>query len=110
MAFEDALAVMLSLGQPYACLPRRGPSRASVRWIVAVLHADRSDRSTQEVLQGAPPRVARRSAIVCWPVKGVNNLICNREAERKKNLEKYICTPMQFMEPPKPLLQFSTLN
>jgi len=26
------------------------------------------------VLQGAPPRVARPSAIVCWPVKGVNNI------------------------------------
>ena len=72
MAFEDALAGLPSLGQPYTRLPRRGPSRASVRRIVAVLHGDRSDRSTQEVLQGAPPRVARPSAIVCWPVKGVN--------------------------------------
>ena len=72
MAFEDALAGLPSLGQPYMGLPRRGPSRASVRMIVAVLHGDRSDRSTQEVLQGASPRVARPSAIVCWPVKGVN--------------------------------------
>ena len=72
MAFEDALAGLPSLGQPYTRLPRRGPSRASVRRIVAVVHGDRSDRSTQEVLQGAPPRVVRPSAIVCWPVKGVN--------------------------------------
>ena len=45
MAFEDALAGLPSLGQPYTCLPRRGPSRASVRRIVAALHSDRSDRS-----------------------------------------------------------------
>ena len=45
MAFEDILVGMPSLGQPYTCLPRRGPSRASVRRIVAVLHGDRSDRS-----------------------------------------------------------------
>ena len=45
MAFEDALAGLPSLGQPYTRLPRRGPSRASVRRIVAVLHGDRSDRS-----------------------------------------------------------------
>ena len=74
MAFEDALAGLPSLGQPYTRLPRRGPSRTSVRRIVAVLHGDRSDRrSMQEVLQGAPPRIARPSAIVCWPVKGVNS-------------------------------------
>jgi len=72
MAFEDALAGLPSLGQPYARLPRRGPSRVSVRRIVTVLHGDRSDHSTQEVLQGAPPRAARPSAIVCWPVKSVN--------------------------------------
>jgi len=75
MAFEDALAGLPSLGQPYARLPRRGPSRVSVRRIVTVLHGDRSDRSdhsTQEVLQGAPPRAARPCAIVCWPIKGVN--------------------------------------
>ena len=71
--FEDAQAGLPSLGQPYMRLPRRGPSRASVRRIVAILHGDRSDRSTQEVLQGAPPRVARPSAIMCWPVKGVDN-------------------------------------
>ena len=61
MAFEDALAGVPSLGQPYARLPRRGPSRVSVRRIVIVLHgdrSDRSDRSMQEVLQGAPPRAA----------------------------------------------------
>ena len=74
MAFEDALAGLPSLGQPYTRLPRRGPSRASVSRIVAVLHGDRSDRSTQEVLQGAP-RAARPSVIVCWPVKGVNTII-----------------------------------
>ena len=75
MAFEDALAGLLSLGQPYARLPRWGPSRVSVCRIVVVLHGDRSDRSnrpTQEVLQGAPPRVARPSVVVCWPVKGIN--------------------------------------
>ena len=72
MAFEDTLAALPSLGQPYARLPRRGPSRVSVRRIVAVLHGDRSDRSTQEVLQGAPPRAERPSGIVCWLVKGVN--------------------------------------
>ena len=79
MAFEDALAGLPSLENPYVHLPRRGPSRASVRWIVVVLHGDRSDRpfdwsgrSTQEVLQGAPPRAARPCLIVCWPVKGVN--------------------------------------
>ena len=75
MAFEDALAGLPSLGQPYAHLPRWGPSRASVRRNVVVLHgdwSDRSDCSTQEALQGAPPRAARPSAIVCWPVKGVN--------------------------------------
>ena len=72
LAFEDALAGLPSLGQPYTRLPRQGPSRASVRRIVAVQHGDRSDRSTQEVLQGAPPRAARPSTIVCWPVKGVN--------------------------------------
>ena len=44
MAFEDALPVLPSLGQPYARLPRRGPSRASVRRNVAVLHGDRSDQ------------------------------------------------------------------
>ena len=43
----------------------------SVRRIGAVLHGDRSDRFTQEMLQGAPPRAARSSAFVCWPVKGV---------------------------------------
>ena len=64
MAFEDALTGLPSLGQLYARLPRRGPSWVSVRWIVAVLHGDRSDRSTQEVLQGAPPRAARPSTIV----------------------------------------------
>ena len=77
MAFEDALAGLPSLGQPYTRLPRRGLFRASVRRIVVVLHgdrSDRSDRSTQEVLQGAPPRVARPSAIVCWPVKDVNTI------------------------------------
>ena len=81
MAFEDALAGLPILGQTYARLPRRGPSRASVRRIVAFYTAtgltgpsDRSDLSTQEVLQGASPRVARPSAIVCWPVKGVNTL------------------------------------
>ena len=68
MAFEDALAGLPSLGQPYTRLPRRGPSRATG----LTGPSDRSDRSTQEVLQGAPPRVARPSAIVCWPVKGVN--------------------------------------
>ena len=75
MAFEDTLAGLPILGQPYARLPRRGPSRVSVRRIVIVLHgdrSDRSDRSMQEVLQGAPPRAARPSAIVCWLVKGVN--------------------------------------
>ena len=45
MAFEDALAGLPSLGQPYTRLPRRGPSRVSVRRIVAVLHGNRSDRS-----------------------------------------------------------------
>ena len=45
MVFEDALAGLPSLGQPYTCLPRRGPSRASVRRIVVVLPGDRSDRS-----------------------------------------------------------------
>jgi len=40
--------------------------------MVAVLHGDRSDRFTQEVLQGVPPHAARPSAIVCWPVKSVN--------------------------------------
>ena len=65
MAFEDALAGLPSLGQPYARLPQRDPSRVSVRRIVAVLHGDRSDRSTQEALQGAPPRVARSSVFVC---------------------------------------------
>src|SRR6185312_6672644 len=45
MAFEDALAGLPSLGKPYARSPRRGPSRASVRRIVAVVHGDRSDRS-----------------------------------------------------------------
>ena len=55
MAFEDALTGLPSLGQPYARLPRRGPSRASVRRIVAVVHGNRSDRSTQEVLQGGAP-------------------------------------------------------
>ena len=45
MAFEDTLAGLPSLGQPYARLPRRGPSRASVRRIAAILHGDRSDRS-----------------------------------------------------------------
>src|SRR6185503_2080528 len=45
MAFEDALAALPSLGQPYTRLPRRGLSRASVRRIVAVLHGDQSDRS-----------------------------------------------------------------
>ena len=72
MAFEDALAGLPSLGQPYARLPRRGPSWASVRRIVAVLHGDRSDRcdrSTQEVLQGAPLRTVLSSAFVCWPEK-----------------------------------------
>ena len=44
MAFEDALAGLPSLGQPYARLPRQGPSRASVCRIVAVVHGDRSDR------------------------------------------------------------------
>jgi len=39
-------------------LPRQGPSRVSVRRIITVLYGDRSDRSTQEVLQGAPPRAA----------------------------------------------------
>ena len=75
MSFEDALAGLPSLGQPYVRLPRRGPSRASVRRIVAVLYGDRSDRSTQEVLQGTPPRAARPSAIMCWPVKDVNTLL-----------------------------------
>ena len=80
MAFEDALAGLPSLGQPYTRSPRRGPSRASVLGSSPFCTAtgltgpsDRSDRSTQEVLQGAPPRVARPSAIVCWPVKGVNS-------------------------------------
>ena len=45
MEFEDTLAGLPSLGQPYARLPRRGPSRVSVRRIVVVLHGDRSDRS-----------------------------------------------------------------
>ena len=65
MVFEDGLAGLPSLGQPYARLPRWGPSRVSVRRIIAVLHGDRSDRSTQEVLQEAPPRAVRPSAIVC---------------------------------------------
>ena len=65
MAFEDALPGLPSLGQPYTRLPRRGPSRASVRWIVAVLHGDWFDRSTQEVLQEAPLRAMRSSAFVC---------------------------------------------
>ena len=77
MAFEDTLAGLPSLGQPYAGLPRRGPSRVSIRRIITVLHGDRSDRSTQEVLQGAPPHAARPSAIVCWPVKSVNTIICS---------------------------------
>jgi len=65
MAFEDALAGLPSLGQPYACLPRRSPSRVSIRRIVVVLHGDRSDCSTQEALQGAPLRAVLSSAFVC---------------------------------------------
>ena len=68
MALEDALAGLPGLGQPYTHLPRRGPSRVSVRWIIIVLHgdrSDRSDRSMQEALQGAPPRAVRSSAFVC---------------------------------------------
>ena len=65
MVFEDALAGLPSLGQPYARLPRRGPSRASVRRIIVVLHGDLSNRSTQEALQVAPPRAARPSMFVC---------------------------------------------
>ena len=65
MAFEDALTGLPSLGQLYARLPRRGPSWVSVRRIVVVLHGDRSDRSTQEALQGARPRVAQSSAFMC---------------------------------------------
>ena len=45
MVFEDAVAGLSSLGQPYVRLPRRGPSRASVRRIVAIFLGDRSDRS-----------------------------------------------------------------
>ena len=45
MVFEDILTGLPSLEQPYARLPRRGPSRVSVRRIVAVLHGDRSDRA-----------------------------------------------------------------
>ena len=45
MVFEDALAGLPSLGQPYTRLPRQRPSRASVHRIIAVLHGDRSNRS-----------------------------------------------------------------
>ena len=45
MAFEDALAGLPSLGQPYARLPRRGPSQVSVRRIIVIPHGDRSDQS-----------------------------------------------------------------
>ena len=72
MAFEDILTGLPSLEQPYARLPRRGPSRVSVRRIAVVLHGDRSDHSTQEVQQGASPRATQPSVIVCWPVKGIN--------------------------------------
>ena len=79
MAFEDALAGLPSLGQTYARLPRRVPPGRAFVGSSPLCTAtgltgpsDQSDRSTQEVLQGAPPRVARPSAIVCWPVKGVN--------------------------------------
>ena len=68
MAFEDALTGLPSLRQPYVRLPRWGPSRATGLTGLS----DRSDHSTQEVLQGAPPRAARPSAIVCWPVKDAN--------------------------------------
>ena len=76
-AFEDALAGLPSLGQPYTRLPRRiPPGRAFVGlspFCTATGLTGPSDRSTQEVLQRAPPRVARPSAILCWPAKGVNS-------------------------------------
>src|SRR6185503_13153306 len=62
MAFEDVLASLPSLGQPYARLPRRGPSRASVRRIVAVVHGDQSDRSLWPVRPLHAGGVARSSS------------------------------------------------
>ena len=78
MAFEDALAGLPRLGQPYARLPRRGSSRVSVRRIVTVLHADWSDHSTLEALQGAPPCTARSSAFVCCPEKALTVYIISQ--------------------------------
>ena len=56
MAFEDALAGLPSLGQPYARLPRRGPSRASVRWIFVGLPGETGLTG----LLNRPDRISRR--------------------------------------------------
>ena len=79
MAFEDALTGWRAYGNPTrACHDGIPPGRAFVgsspfcTAIGLTGPSDRSDRSTQEVLQGDPPRTARPSAIVCWPVKGIN--------------------------------------
>ena len=73
MVIEDALGSLLILGQPKVRLPRWGPSRKGVRWIlVRLLRRDWSERSTimvwlvgATVLQGAPLRAAR-SVLGIW--------------------------------------------
>jgi len=59
--------------QPCTRLPWRGPSRANVCRSSLVFTGDRFDRSTQEVLQRAPPCAARSSTFVYWSIKGINN-------------------------------------
>jgi len=57
--------------------------------MVAVLHGDRSDRFTQEVLQGVPSHAARPSAIVCWPVKKRNTISSSLAPSTQSNMTKH---------------------
>jgi len=80
MVFEDALADLPSLGQQKMRLPRRGPSRAGVRWILVGL--PRRDRSDRLVLRRC--KVRRRS-----PHVRVRLYIGTKSAPTKINYAKW---------------------
>ena len=72
MAFENALAGLPSLGQPKVRLPRWGPSRVGVRWILVGLLDETG-------LTGPPyrsDRLVQRRCKVCRCMLHVKVLSC----------------------------------